>query len=73
MTKTFKLHSDIYKLAIFGEVFNLFNYANMGGQSYTLDSVTSGSIGFGIPTTLAGQQFGSGGSRAFQVGSRFTF
>jgi len=73
LTKTFKLHSENYKMAIFGEVFNLFNYANMGGQSYTLDSATSGSVGFGIPTTLAGQQFGSGGARAFQVGGRFSF
>ena len=73
VTKTFKLHSETYKLAVFGEVFNLFNYANMGGQSYTLDSTSSGSIGFGLPTTLAGQQFGSGGARAFQIGGRFSF
>jgi hypothetical protein len=72
VTKSFNLGSEKYKLAIFGEVFNLFNYANMNGQSYTLDAVGSG-VGFGIPTGLAGQQLGSGGSRAFQVGSRFTF
>jgi hypothetical protein len=72
VTKTFKLFSERYKLAVFGEVFNLFNYANRGGQSYTLDSVTS-ATGFGIATNLAGQQFGSGGSRAFQIGSRFSF
>ena len=72
MTKSFNLGSERYKLALFGEVFNVFNYANEGGQSYTLDAVGSGT-GFGIPTSLAGQQFGSGGPRAFQVGGRFTF
>lgn len=68
LTKTFKLHSEIYKLAVFGEVFNLFNYQNLGGQSYDVTST-----GFGVPTSRAGQVFGSGGPRAFQIGGRFSF
>jgi len=72
VTKTFKLHSEVYKLAIFGEAFNIFNYQNLGGASTQLDPTTS-ATGFGIPTSRAGQTFGSGGPRAFQVGGRFSF
>jgi hypothetical protein len=73
LTKTFKLHSENYKLALFGEAFNLFNYANENGQSYTLSSTTTAGNGFGVGTGVTGQQFGSGGPRAFQVGGRFSF
>ena len=73
LTKTFKLRSENYKLALFGEVFNLFNYANLQGQGYGLDAATSANASFGVPTRRAGQVFGSGGPRAFQIGGRFTF
>ncbi|MBI3695496.1 MAG: TonB-dependent receptor [Acidobacteria bacterium] len=67
LTKNFQYH-ERYKLSIFGEVFNLFNIANLGGYSFDLTSP-----GFGQPTSRAGQVFGSGGPRAFQVGARVSF
>ena len=51
----------------FGEVFNLFNIANLTGFSSTLNS------SFGQATGRAGQNFGTGGPRAFQIGSRISF
>ncbi|MGA3203757.1 MAG: TonB-dependent receptor [Bryobacteraceae bacterium] len=67
LTKTFTYHEK-YKLAIFGEMFNVFNYANYGG--YTFDPSSSE---FGIQTQRVTQVFGSGGPRAVQVGARITF
>jgi len=68
--RTFRWGNDgRYRLNIFGEVFNVLNIANLGGFSYDLTNLA----GFGQPTTRAGQVFGSGGPRAFQFGSRFTF
>ena len=60
-------HHD--KLAVFVEVFNVFNVANLGGYSYNLSNTAT----FGQPTNRASQVFGSGGPRAFQLGGRFTF
>ncbi len=67
LTKTF-LFRERYKLNVFGEGFNIFNIANLGGISATVNSA-----GFGVPTSRAGQVFGSGGPRAFQLGARFSF
>jgi len=67
LTKTFT-YREHYKLAIFGEMFNIFNYANYGG--YTFDPSSSE---FGIQTQRVTQVFGSGGPRAIQVGARVTF
>ena len=67
LTKFFRW-KDRYELQIFGEVFNLFNIANLGGYSNNLLDPA-----FGQPTTRAGNIFGTGGPRAFQVGSRFSF
>ncbi len=58
-----------YKLNLFIEGFNVFNIANLGGISNSLNNVAS----FGIPTSRASQIFGSGGPRAFQLGGRFSF
>jgi hypothetical protein len=69
VTKKFKLHSERFTAKVFGEVFNAFNYANLGGYSYDLTNPAS----FGQPTSRAGQVFGSGGPRAFQVGARLEF
>jgi hypothetical protein len=66
-TKTFRLRERV-KLNIFGEVFNAFNYANLGGYGDNLLDP-----GFGQATSRAGQVFGSGGPRAFQVGGRVSF
>ena len=68
LTKTFTFNGSV-KIAVFGEVFNVFNVANLGGFSYNL----SNSATFGQPTNRASQVFGSGGPRAFQLGGRFTF
>jgi hypothetical protein len=72
VTKMFTFKEN-YKLSIFSEVFNVLNYANIGGISTTVDSATSGTFAFGQPTTRAGQVFGSGGPRAIQIGGRFQF
>ena len=68
VTKTFNFAST-QKLAVFVEVFNVFNVANLGGYSFNLNNTAT----FGLPTNRASQVFGSGGPRAFQVGGRFTF
>lgn len=62
------LFRERYKLNIFAEGFNIFNIANLGGISATVNNA-----GFGVPTSRAGQVFGSGGPRAFQLGARFSF
>jgi hypothetical protein len=69
LTKTFGLRGDNRKLAVFVEVFNVFNVANLGGYSFNLSNPAT----FGQPTNRASQVFGSGGPRAFQLGGRFTF
>ena len=58
-----------YSLEIFGEMFNVFNVANLSGFNFTLNSPGA----FGQPTQRIQQVFGSGGPRALQVGGRFTF
>lgn len=67
-TKVF-VFGERYKLSVFAEGFNIFNIANLGGISSTLNNPAS----FGLPTSRAGQVFGSGGPRAFQVGARISF
>jgi hypothetical protein len=52
----------------FGEVFNLFNIANLSGHADNLLDPA-----FGHPTSRASNVFGSGGPRAFQLGTRLTF
>ena len=68
MTKTFTWR-DNYKLAVFAEMFNVFNVANLGGYSFNLSNTST----FGQPTNRASQVFGSGGPRALQLGTRFSF
>jgi len=74
LTKTFT-YKERYKLSLFAEGFNVFNIANLGGYSFNLDQVTptNQTYSFGQPTSRAGQVFGSGGPRAFQLGGRFQF
>ncbi len=67
LTKLFKWH-DRYELQAFAEGFNIFNFSNLNGYSSNLLDV-----GFGQPTGRAGGTFGTGGPRAFQLGSRFSF
>ena len=67
LTKLFT-YRERYKLEIFVEGFNVFNIANLGGYSNNLLDPN-----FGQATSRAGNIFGTGGPRAFQVGGRFTF
>jgi hypothetical protein len=57
-----------WRLSLIGEVFNLYNKANLTGYSGDLTSAA-----FGQPTSRATQVFGSGGPRAFQLAMRVTF
>jgi hypothetical protein len=56
------------RVALIGEVFNLYNKANLTGYSGDLTSTA-----FGQPTGRTSQVFGSGGPRAFQLGLRASF
>lgn len=67
VTKFFRWR-ERYELQLFGEGFNVFNIANLGGYSNNLLDP-----GFGQPTARAGNIFGTGGPRAFQLGGRFSF
>jgi hypothetical protein len=62
---TWKEH---YTLAVFGEMFNVFNIANLSGYNFTINSQA-----FGRPTQRQSQVFGSGGPRALQLGARVSF
>ncbi|HJQ25669.1 MAG TPA: TonB-dependent receptor [Blastocatellia bacterium] len=66
ITKTFKFR-ERWQAQGFFEVFNIFNISNLTGYGQTLGS------GFGVPTGRAGQNFGTGGPRAIQLGGRFQF
>jgi len=68
ISKAFSLHTERVKLKLFGEVFNLLNYANLNAYSNNL----TGS-GFGQPAERTRQIFGTGGPRAFQFGGRLNF
>jgi len=59
---------DRQRLSLIGEVFNLYNKANLLGFSGDLTSPT-----FGQPTSRTTQVFGSGGPRAFQLALRLSF
>ncbi len=76
LTKHFT-YKERYRLSIFGEMFNVFNIANLSGYSFNLDSAAAPgrpqTYSFGQPTQRTTQVFGSGGPRAVQVGARFSF
>jgi hypothetical protein len=66
VTKTVKFRERL-SIQGFVEVFNIFNISNLTGYGSTLNR------DFGLPTVRAGQNFGTGGPRAFQFGGRFSF
>ncbi|MBI3679401.1 MAG: hypothetical protein HY235_03280 [Acidobacteria bacterium] len=68
LSKSFAFR-ERWKLSVFGEIFNLFNIANLGGHAYNLYDPTL----FGQPTIRTNQVFGSGGPRALQVAARVSF
>ncbi len=67
LSRAFPL-GDRWKLTLIGEVFNLFNVANLTGHSNDLRAA-----GFGEPRERISQVFGSGGPRAFQLALRAAF
>jgi hypothetical protein len=56
------------RISLIGEVFNLYNNANLSGYSGDLTTAA-----FGQPTSRETQVFGSGGPRAFQLALRVSF
>ena len=60
--------AERWRLSLIGEVFNVYNAANLSGHSGNLNSVA-----FGQPTGRFTQVFDSGGPRAFQLGARLSF
>ena len=67
LSRTFTFEKRL-KISLIGEVFNLYNAANLSGHSSNLAAA-----GFGQPTARFTQIFGSGGARAFQFGARLSF
>jgi len=68
LMRTFPLHKQA-RLLVFGEVFNLFNTANLVQYGSNLADTAT----FGQPSARFTQVFGSGGPRAFQFGVRMDF
>jgi hypothetical protein len=79
LSQDMRLTKDIafaerYHMAVFAELFNVLNIANLSGFNYTLDAVkTPQTYAFGQATGRVNQVFGSGGPRALQLGARFSF
>ncbi len=69
VTRTFSLGGQRARLAVFGEVFNLLNTANLVQHSGNLLNPAL----FGRPSARFAQIFGSGGPRAVQFGARASF
>ena len=69
LSRSFSLGSERLRLIVLGEVFNLFNTANLIQYSGNLNDSSS----FGQPGARFSQVFGSGGPRAFQLGARISF
>lgn len=77
LTKTINFNEK-YRLQLIGEVFNLFNIANLVNVGDfvvpALDDVSPGSpVRTLFPTQRSNSVFGTGGPRAFQFGARFAF
>ena len=68
LSRTF-VFRERWRLRVIGEVFNLYNAANLSGYSNDLTNPAS----FGQPTARFTQLFGSGGPRAFQLAARISF
>lgn len=67
LTREFHIKEKL-TLSLMGEAFNLFNIANLTGYSNVLNQPN-----YGQPSARAGQAFGTGGPRAFQIASRVEF
>jgi len=69
VTREFPFGRHAARLAVFVELFNALNTANLVGYSGNLTDPRA----FGQPTGRFTQVFGSGGPRAVQLGARMTF
>jgi hypothetical protein len=67
LSRSFVFHES-WRLSLIGEVFNVYNKANLTGYSGDLTNAA-----FGQPTGRTTQVFGSGGPRAFQLAMRVSF
>jgi hypothetical protein len=67
LTRSFVFY-ERWRVSLIGEVFNLYNKANLMGYSGDLTSAA-----FGQPTSRTTQVFGSGGPRSFQIAMRVGF
>lgn len=75
VTKTISFN-ERFRLQLIGEVFNLFNIANLTNVSdlvLPVEGTPAGEITTFRPTQRANSVFGTGGPRAFQFGARFSF
>ena len=75
MTKTINF-SEKYRLQLTGEVFNLFNIANLVNVNdlvLPIEGTPANEITTLRPTQRATSVFGTGGPRAFQFGAKFVF
>ncbi|MBA3321711.1 MAG: hypothetical protein H0T45_09755 [Pyrinomonadaceae bacterium] len=74
VTKTFSF-TETVKLDLIGEVFNLFNVANLSNintQILAPEGSSARNLPF-RPTTRTSSVFGTGGPRAFQFAAKFRF
>jgi hypothetical protein len=69
VSRTFSFGSERVRLVLLGEVFNLFNVANLVDYSGNI----ANSASFAQPGVRFSQVFGSGGPRAFQLATRVSF
>ena len=69
LSRSFTLGSERVRLTLLGEVFNLFNIANLVQYNANIANTAT----FGQPGGRSDQVFGSGGPRAFQLAARFAF
>lgn len=69
LSRSFSFGSERVRFVLFGEVFNLFNTANLIQYSGNVADTPA----FGQPGARFSQVFGSGGPRAFQLGARVSF
>jgi carboxypeptidase family protein len=67
LARSIKIREKV-RLSLIGEVFNIFNIANMTGYSGVLNQPN-----YGQASSRIGQAFGTGGPRAFQFAARIEF
>ena len=75
VTKNFNF-GEKYRLQLIGEVFNLFNVANLVNVNdlvLPVEGTPAGEITTLRPSQRTTSVFGTGGPRSFQFGARFTF